>query len=233
MAEMTTQNRAVLWRAVILAGFLIVVIVLGLTVPLPSVTQIRQDARVAGFGGAVLFVVIYALVTLTPIPKSVISIAAGVTWGLGIGLGLVYVGALLGATLAFALGRALGRDAVERFTGARVEKVDTILRRRGLLTVIGARLIPVLPFTVINYVAGLTSLRRRDYAIGTMVGIIPGTMSYVALGAFGTTVGWGFYLAAGVLGLLTLAGVFVGYRARRSNRRNAAPGDSSQREFDV
>lgn len=233
MAGMRTQNRAVLWRAGILAGFLIVVIVLGLTVPLPSVQQIRQDARGAGFAGAALFVVLYAVVTLTPIPKSVISIAAGVTWGLGIGLGLVYVGALLGATFAFALGRALGRDAVERFTGARVEKVDTILRRRGLLTVIGARLIPVLPFTVINYAAGLTSLRRRDYAIGTMVGIIPGTMSYVALGAFGTTVGWGFYLAAGVLGLLTLAGVFVGYRARRSNRRNAAPGDSSQREFDV
>ncbi len=47
------------------------------------------------------------------------------------------------------------------------------------------RLVPVLPFTAINYAAGLTSVRTRDYTIGTAVGIVPGTVSIVALGTFG------------------------------------------------
>jgi len=152
----------------------------------------------------------------------VLSIAAGLTWGFTMGAALVYVGALLGATLAFLIGRVLGREAVERFTGARVARVDELLRRRGLATVIGARLIPVLPFTAINYAAGLTSVRRRDYALGTAVGIIPGTLSYVAVGAFGLSPGWPLWIALGVLGGLSVLGLVLGIRARRAARARRA-----------
>lgn len=214
---MQTSNRAVIWRAAIFVAFIIVVAVVGLTVPLPSVGEIRAAAADAGWRGAVAFVVAYGLVTLTPIPKNVVSIAAGITWGLGVGVILVYLGALIGAALAFAIGRGLGRDAVERFTGARVARVDDVLRRRGVLALIGVRLVPALPFTVINYTAGLTSVRGRDYAVGTMVGILPGTIAYVAVGAYGTTLGWPFYVAAGVLGLLTIGGVI--YSVRLGRRR--------------
>ncbi|MDP3207898.1 MAG: TVP38/TMEM64 family protein, partial [Rhodoglobus sp.] len=194
---MHLSNRAVIWRAAIFVAFIVALIIVGVTVPLPSVDQIRAAAADAGWLGAVVFVVGYGLVTLTPIPKNVVSIAAGLTWGLGLGVLLVYVGALIGAGLAFAIGRGLGRAAVERFTGVRVARVDEVLRRRGLITLIGVRLVPILPFTVINYTAGLTAVRRRDYAIGTIVGILPGTIAYVAVGAYGTTLGWPFYLAAG------------------------------------
>ncbi|MGE3194540.1 MAG: TVP38/TMEM64 family protein [Microbacteriaceae bacterium] len=186
---------------------------------------IQAAAAGTGWWGAAVFVLAYGLVTLTPIPKNVVSVAAGLTWGLGLGVALVYAGALIGAALAFAIGRALGREAVERFTGARVARVDDILRRRGLMALIGVRLVPVLPFTVINYSAGLTAVRPRDYAIGTMVGIVPGTVAYVAVGAFGTTLGWPFYVAAGALGILTLAGVVysvITRRTRRSARAGAA-----------
>ncbi|XAS66990.1 VTT domain-containing protein [Micrococcaceae bacterium Sec5.7] len=64
------------------------------------------------------------------------------------------VAAILGSVATF----WLGREAVEKFTGARVEKVDRLLRRRGLAPMIGVRLVPVLPFTAINYAAGLTSI---------------------------------------------------------------------------
>ncbi len=216
---MQLSNRAVIWRAAIFVAFVIAVIVVGVTVPLPSVEQIRAAASEAGWWGAAVFVVGYGLVTLTPIPKNVVSIAAGLTWGLGVGVLLVYVGALIGAGLAFIIGRALGREAVERFTGARVARVDEVLRRRGLVALIGVRLVPVLPFTVINYTAALTGVRRRDYAIGTMVGILPGTIAYVAVGAYGTTLGWPFYVAAGGLGALTIAGVIYSVLLRRRRNR--------------
>lgn len=209
--------------------FLAIAVAIGLLVPLPSAEEIRAQAERAGWLGAVLFVLAYGVITLTPVPKNVIGIAAGLVWGFGLGAALVYLGALLGAAGAFAIGRALGREAVESFTGARIGRVDDLLRRRGLVSVIGARLIPVLPFTVINYTASLTAVSRRDYAIGTAVGIIPGTLAFVAIGAFGFESGPGLTIALTALGLLTLIGVAVGFRNRRKARQEsaAAPGSGS------
>ncbi|MEO6200413.1 MAG: TVP38/TMEM64 family protein [Cryobacterium sp.] len=231
-------GRRPLWRLGFLAAFIALAVAVGIVVPVPSVDEVRAAAGSAGFVGAIGFVLGYGALTLTPMPKNVLSIAAGLTWGFGGGALLVYFGALLGATLAFAIGRFLGREAVERFTGARVARVDEIVHRRGFATVVVARLVPVLPFTALNYTAGLTAVRRSDYALGTALGIIPGTLAYVALGAFGLELGWPFWIAAGVLGGLSLLGLFLGSRARRRSRARsvaeggsalpaAAPGDES------
>ena len=208
-------SRRAYWRLGILAAVITAAVIVALVVPLPAVADIRSFSERAGWLGAVAFVAGYGLITLTPVPKNVIGIAAGLTWGFGIGSLLVYLGALIGAGLAFLIGRALGREAVERITGARVARVDDLLRRRGLASIIGARLIPVLPFTAINYAASLTAVSRRDFALGTALGIIPGTLAYVAIGAFGFDAGPGLYIALGVLGALTLIGVLVAHRGRR------------------
>ncbi|MDJ0349929.1 TVP38/TMEM64 family protein [Cryobacterium sp. PH29-G1] len=229
----TTGRRRVFWRLGILAAFIVAVIVIGIVFPVPTVDQIRAAAGNAGALGVIAFVLGYGALTLTPVPKNVLSIAAGLTWGFGFGALLVYLGALLGATLAFVIGRFLGREAVERFTGARVARVDELLRQQGLATVIGARLIPVLPFTVINYTAGLTAVRRFDYALGTALGIIPGTLAYVALGAFGLELGWPFWLAVGVLGSLTVVGLFLANRARRRGKPAPDSGAVPENEADV
>ncbi|TFD34209.1 TVP38/TMEM64 family protein [Cryobacterium cryoconiti] len=209
-------HHRVLTRLVVLAVFVVVAIIVAIVVPVPGPEQIRAIADSAGTAGGVAFLLGYAVLTLTPLPKNVLGMAAGLTWGFAGGSLLVYAGSLLGATLAFVIGRSLGRDAVERFTGARVARVDELLRRHGLATVIGARLIPVLPFTAINYAAGLTAVRRGDYALGTAIGIIPGTLAYVALGAVGLELGWPFWIAVGVLGGLTVLGLFLARRARRT-----------------
>ena len=210
----SARRRALVKLAAFLA-FVVVAVSVGVFLPIPSLDEIRSAADAAGWPGAVAFAIGYGLVTLTPVPKNVLGIAAGVVWGFALGALLVYLGALLGAALAFGIGRALGRDAVEKFTGARVERIDAILRRRGLASIIGVRLIPVLPFTVINYTASLTAVRTRDYALGTILGIIPGTLAYVAVGAFGFEPGPGLYIALGALGALSIAGAVVGIRMRR------------------
>ena len=150
MGGMKKTRAGILWRAGTLVALLVAVVVVAFTIPLPPADELHAMIAKAGLLGEVAFVLGYALVTLTPVPKSVLSIAAGFAWGLGLGVVLVFVGALLGAAIAFLLGRALGRDAIERFTGARVKAVDDLLLRRGLLSVIGVRLIPIIPFTVIN-----------------------------------------------------------------------------------
>ncbi len=137
------------------------------------------------------------------------SAVAGLVSRLVAGIGVVLVAAMLGASIAFVLGRALGRDAVERFTGTRVERVDQLLRRRGILAVIRLRLVPVLPFTAINYAAGLTAVRARDYAIGTAVGTVPGIVAYAALDVYGTSPGQSPFVAA----LIVLVALTIGAAA--------------------
>ena len=194
----------VIFRALTLSVFVAVAVAVGLLVPLPSIDQLRENVDALGWAGGVVFALTYAAITLTPAPKNVLSVAAGLVFGFGNALVLVYAGALLGAAAAFGLGRG------------------ELVRRRGLMAIIGARLIPVIPFTAINYGAGLTAVRRRDYALGTALGIIPGTVAYVALGAFGLQLGWPAWVAIGVLGALTVAGAIWAERGRRVSRRAVA-----------
>lgn len=205
-------------RAIAFAVFVTVAVAVGVLVPLPALEQVQSWVAELGWLGSVAFALLYAGITLTPAPKNVLSIVAGLVFGFGLALALVYLGALLGAAVAFGLGRWLGRDAVERYTGTRVARLDDLVRRRGLAAVIGVRLIPIIPFTAINYGAGLTAVRRRDYALGTAIGIIPGTVAYVALGAFGLELGWPAWLAIGVLGALTIGGAIWAERRRRITR---------------
>lgn len=222
VGQSAASRSSIIGRAIALALFVALAAAVGLLVPLPSLEQVRESVADLGWAGAFVFALLYAAITLTPAPKNVLSVAAGLVFGFGLALVLVYAGALLGAAVAFALGRWLGRDAVERFTGSRVARLDELVRRRGLAAVIGVRLIPVIPFTAINYGAGLTAVRRRDYALGTALGIIPGTVAYVALGAFGLELGWPAWVAIGVLGTLTVGGAIWAERGRRTRRDSAA-----------
>lgn len=195
------------------------------SVGLPDASQLRADMVTAGPGAPVVFALLYALVTLTPLPKNVLTAFAGLLFGLMAGTVIVLSGALLGALAAFALGRVLGREAVERITGRRLARIDDLLSRHGLLAVLGVRLVPVVPFTAVNYAAGLTAVRNRDYLIGTALGIIPGTIAYVSLGAFGTSPGsWPFVLAVLALVALTLGGAAAASRYRRRST-SGTPGD--------
>jgi uncharacterized membrane protein YdjX (TVP38/TMEM64 family) len=211
-----------LGRLVLLVLFIALASVVAFVLPTPTVAEIRTMLDGLGWWGVAAFVLGYAALTLAPVPKSVLSIAAGVLFGFSGGLLVVYAAAMLGATAAFWLGRVLGREAVERFTGTRVGKVDEVLRRRGFVAVVGVRLVPVLPFTAINYSAGLTSVGWWPYFFGTMLGIVPGALSFVALGAYGLELEWPALVALGVLGVLTLAGAVVAVRIRHRGESTGA-----------
>ena len=214
-----SSTRRVWIRLGLLVLFVVVAATVGFFFAPTDLSRVRGWAEGLGPAGGIVFVLGYAALTLTPVPKNVLSMAAGAVWGFGPALGMVYVGALLGAAASFVLGRRLGREAVERISGARVAALDAALAHRGLFAMLGVRLMPVVPFTLINYGAGLTAVRRRDYALGTALGIVPGTVAYVALGAFGLDLGPEFWIAVSVLGVLALAGVAAGVLLRRRGSR--------------
>lgn len=210
--------REIWWiRPLLLAALVGAGVVVALTVGVPSVAEIRAVVDGAGPAAPLLYAAVYAGLALTPVPATVLSIAAGVLFGLPLGLAVVMAGATGSAAGAFALSRTLGRGAVERIDNARLRKLDELLRRRGLLAVIGLRLVPLLPFNVLNYACGLAAVRWRDYLVGTVIGILPGATAYVAIGAFGAEPGsLPFLLALGGLGVLSLGGLIVARRRRAS-----------------
>lgn len=219
-------SRRALVRAMILVVVLGAAVFVALIDGVPERVQIKGWMDGAGSLAPAAFVALYAVTTLFPVPKNVLSVLAGLMFGMAWGLILVWGAAMLGAVVAFALGRALGREAVEALTGARVARVDEVLARHGLLSIIGVRLVPVLPFTVINYSAGLTAVPFSAYLLGTAVGIVPGTVAFVALGAYSTDLGsWPIIAAVTALILLTVGGV-VAARRWRSPTKDPTPPSS-------
>ena len=195
---------------------LVTAVVAASTVAVPSLEQLRTRFGDHGPWAVLLFAGLYAAVSLTPLPKTVFSIAAGAVFGFRVGLTVVLLGADIGAIAAFYLARTLGFDAVRRLAGTRVERFDSHVARRGLWAVLAARLVPVVPFTAVNYLAGLTTLRVRDFVLGTVVGILPATAAAVAIGAYGSRPGsWPFLVSVALLLLLAGIGVAAGIRRRR------------------
>ncbi|MEO7980915.1 MAG: VTT domain-containing protein [Sporichthyaceae bacterium] len=184
-----------------------------------DVAVLREQVGRAGPAGPLLFAALYAVITLSPLPKHALSAAAGLLFGFPTALATAWAGAVLGAVAAFWLARTLGRASVQRLTGPRLRRADEVLGRRGLVGVLVARLIPVVPFTLVNYGSGLSAVRFPAYLGATAVGILPGTAAYVALGAYGTTpLSTPVLLAVAALVGLTAAGALAARRIRRAGR---------------
>lgn len=171
----------------------------------------------AGPAGPVAFVVLYVVLTVALVPGTVPSLAAGALFGPVWGALLTVVGATLGAVLAFEVARRLGRERTRRLLGRRGAATDAWVTERGLRGVLTLRLIPVLPFNALNYAFGLSGVSRRDHALGTLVGIVPGTVAFVALGdSLLDPTSAGFALSLGAVVLLLVAGAVQQRRRARA-----------------
>ncbi len=180
------------------------------------IDQLRSLVDTAGPLGPVAFVAAYALLTVALVPGTIPSLAAGALFGPVWGSVLVIAGATVGAVGAFEVARRIGRQRTRRLVGERVLRADAWVQRRGVSGVIGLRLLPVVPFNALNYAFGLSSVRRRDHAIGTAVGIVPGSVAFVALGdSIADPGSVGFMASLGAVAVLVAASVV---RSRRSAR---------------
>lgn len=179
--------------------------------------ELQSAVRAAGWAGAAVFVVGYAVLVLLPTPASVLTILGGALFGLWWGVVLAWAGALLGAIGGFLIGRRLGRPAVDRLLAGRLAHVDAVLSDHGFVAVVAVRLVPVFPYAPLNYAAGLLGVRVRDYVAGTAVGIVPVVIAYVAVGASGADPR---QIAIGVGGLVVLA-LLGGVAGRRMSTATA------------
>jgi uncharacterized membrane protein YdjX (TVP38/TMEM64 family) len=133
----------------------------------------------------IAFVAIYIAACVLFLPGSILTIGAGVIFGVVRGSIYVSIAATLGATAAFLVGRYFARDWIARKLegNAKFKAIDEAVGREGWKIVFLTRLSPVFPFNLLNYAYGLTRVTLRDYVFASWLGMIPGTILYVYIGS--------------------------------------------------
>lgn len=155
---------------------------------LDSLTPSIISEFVMSFGivAPIVFILLYALGTVLAFPGSIMTITGGAAFGALNGTIFNVLGATIGSTLAFLIARYMGRDFVSKFEKSDskiVKKIDDQIKNNGFQVIFLLRLIPIVPFNALNYASGLSKLKLKDYLLGTLLGIIPGSFAYTYFGA--------------------------------------------------
>ncbi len=137
-----------------------------------------------GAAGVIAYIGIYNLATMLFVPGALLTLGGGAIYGVVWGSVYALGAATLGATLAFAIGRYLARGAICRQLRSHphFQALDGAVTRSGFKIVLLTRLSPILPFNLLNYAYGVTHVSLRHYLLGSL-GMVPGTVMYVYLGA--------------------------------------------------
>lgn len=128
-----------------------------------------------------IIMAVFVVAGVLLVPLTVLVIATVVAFGPLFGFGYAFLGALASGVAGYAAGAGLGRRGVRRLAGKRINAVSRRLAKRGLLTVMVVRIVPVAPFTVINLVAGASHIGLRDFIWGTLLGMAPGMLAIALL----------------------------------------------------
>lgn len=169
------------WRVaalvVLLAGVWLLVASGGL-----SSDRVRDAIDPLGAAAVPAFIALSALLTCALFPGPLLAGASGLLFGTALGTPVSITAATLGAVIAFCIARFVARDAVQTLTPERVRPVQDWIERRGFWAVLYARIVPGMPYSLLNYAAGVTRVGLPAFAAATALGVAPRAFAYTALG---------------------------------------------------
>lgn len=196
------------------------VLALALTGLVPSAGRVRDFGDSLGAAGPFLWPIVFPLINLV-VPWPITAGATGLLFGTALGTVLALAGVLVQAVVQFWLARRVAGEALRRRALERAPRVGAALERNGFLATFYSRIVPGVPWGLVNYVAGLSRVRLRDLVLGTLAGGTPKVFAYVALGgSFGDLGRPEAIVAIGLLVVLALGGVVI---ARRGFLARDAP----------
>lgn len=202
----------------VVVSFLVAASVVGL-----SSEGVRDAVDGVGPLAPLAFVVVSAGLTVACVPGPLLAGAAGLLFGTALGTPAAIVSATLGATAAAFVARRFGAAAVDELSGRRVSALQEWIAGRGFLAVLYARILPGVPYSLVNYAAGLTRIPLPVFALATAIGCAPRAFAYVALGGslddLGSTEA---IVAFAVLVGMAFAGLLFALRDVRAARRARA-----------
>lgn len=185
------------------------------------VGDLRTWIQSLGPWGPAVFVLIYVGAALAAIPGSALTIVAGALFGSLRGVVVVSIGATLGASAPFLIARYFARESVAGWLSKseRFRSLDRLTEEQGAIIVALTRLVPLFPYSLLNYAFGLTRVRFWTYVFWSWLCMLPATVLYVA-GADAITRGISegrapWPLIAGVGAVAVLLAVLVAYARRK------------------
>jgi uncharacterized membrane protein YdjX (TVP38/TMEM64 family) len=215
----TVHRRLVLLGAALAVAAAVVALALG-----GSPGAIREAAASTGPAAPAAFIALGALITCAFFPIPITCGAAGALFGTVGGTPVAVATGTLAASLAFLISRHAGGEAARELGGARIATWREWIEARGFLSVIYVRILPLVPFTLVNYAAGLTRLRVALFALATAIGIAPRAFAWAALGGSIDDLSSPEAVAAVVLlVVIGAAGTGGALIARRRSRRAGHP----------
>ena len=197
--------------------------------------QLQAGLNRAGIWAPITYIALYTVATILVLPSTPLNLTGGAIFGPWLGTLWTSMAAVIAAVVAFAFTRTVGREAIARKLAGRWQAMDAEMRQGGLFYMFAIRLLPIIPYGLVNFAAGLTSIRFRDYLLGTILGTVPGILPFVLLGSSGLqAVRTGNVLP--LMGALGLTALLVGgatwYRRRRQSPQKALEEREQQRQHE-
>jgi uncharacterized membrane protein YdjX (TVP38/TMEM64 family) len=124
----------------------------------------------------------YLIAGLVLFPVTILNVATLITFGPVTGNAYALAGWLFSAAMSFGIGRITGSTTIQKIPGLRLNPVFHEAGRHGFLTVLGMRILPIAPFTVVNLIIGASGIGFRDFILGSLVGRIPGIVTLTLFG---------------------------------------------------
>ncbi|MDE0583419.1 TVP38/TMEM64 family protein [Planococcus sp. A6] len=175
-----------------------------------------------GLWAPIIYIIVYTIRPLIFFPASVLSIAGGLAFGAWMGTFYTIIGATLGAMLSFLVAKVVGRSIVTKEWTGNAAKFQRQMEQNGFLYVLLFRLIPVINFDLISYMAAIAKVRFASFALATLIGIIPGTFAYNFLGSSFVS-GNPKIIAAAVVVFIILTVVPILIRNRWNQKNGSKP----------
>jgi len=189
-----------------------------------SAGGVRDAVDGYGLVGPLVFIAVSASLTVVLFPGPILAGASGLLFGTAVGTPVSIASATLGAAIAFSISRWWAHDAVLAFAGRRLHALRAWIGRRGFLTVLYARIAPGVPYTLVNYAAGLTPVALRTFVAATALGVAPRAFAYTALGgSLGSLRSPEALIAVAVLVVMAAVGLALARRDLAASRA-AGPG---------
>ncbi|WVZ67909.1 hypothetical protein U9M48_016923 [Paspalum notatum var. saurae] len=153
-------------------------------------TQFSDFIDGYGPAGYALFVLVYSGLEVLAIPAIPLTMSAGLLFGSVTGTIIVSVSGTLAAAVAFLIARYFARERILKMVEGNKKflAIDKAIGENGFKVVTLLRLSPLLPFSLGNYLYGLTSVKFWPYVLGSWLGMLPGSWAYVSAGAFGRAI---------------------------------------------
>lgn len=144
-----------------------------------NITEVKSSIQSYGNMSIVIFLLISALKPVILIlPTAILSIASGSIYGPVLGFVISLTGSFLSATTAFFISRIMGKGIADKLLKGKAVKLDNNIEKHGFKIMLFMRLGVIFPFDALSYAAGLSKMKYRDFAFGTVLGIIPEMISY-------------------------------------------------------